>query len=385
MRLVFYSYSVTMYGAPASMLNLLQGLVKDNQIEIYVVVPGDGPLTHELSKLPIQIIRLPFFKWVYHQSLLERKQKANRFYAWLWFYKNSVQKILLNLLWFPAHLIKMKRLNPNIIYTNTSLSPMGPVVAKALGVKSIWHHRETINDLQTDFFIEWSSGLSHKILNLPAAHLFASYYLQSAYDVYITTGKPYVVLNGVEEGTSIVSRKLDRKRPIRLGMVGRINPQKGQQEVIESISHFSDSQLSLVLFGGGEKYYVDRLRSFAPAQVFFEGFVPQKEIYNNIDFLVVNARNESFGRVVAEAYSYGVPVVALCSGALPELVIDNETGFIFLDKKSLLQVLKQVTLMDNSTYQQMSTSCLKQFQEHYTIAKYARNITNILKTVNNDH
>jgi glycosyltransferase involved in cell wall biosynthesis len=46
------------------------------------------------------------------------------------------------------------------------------------------------------------------------------------------------------------------------------------------------------------------------------------------DVLVVTARGEGFGRVITEAMAAAKPVVAFASGAVPELVVDGETGYL---------------------------------------------------------
>src|SRR5690606_9299161 len=44
------------------------------------------------------------------------------------------------------------------------------------------------------------------------------------------------------------------------------------------------------------------------------------------DALILPSRSEGFGMVVAEAMMSGVPVIATCVSALPELVADGVTG-----------------------------------------------------------
>jgi glycosyltransferase involved in cell wall biosynthesis len=65
-------------------------------------------------------------------------------------------------------------------------------------------------------------------------------------------------------------------------------------------------------------------------QVRFLGRKPPEEFYPLLDMLVVPSLwHEPFARVVIEAYSYGVPVVASDRGGQPEAVEHNVTGFLF--------------------------------------------------------
>jgi glycosyltransferase involved in cell wall biosynthesis len=55
------------------------------------------------------------------------------------------------------------------------------------------------------------------------------------------------------------------------------------------------------------------------------------DLIRNARFLVVPSEGyyETFGMVIIEAYSRGVPVVAADIGVVPELVSDQETGLLF--------------------------------------------------------
>jgi L-malate glycosyltransferase len=374
MKLLFYSYSTTSYGAPTSMLNLIAGLSANKEIRISVVVPNNGPLTKALRSLPVKVVVIPFSKWVYSRSLYERKLRSNWFLAKIWFYKNLLSKALLNLFFLPVHLYTVRGLKPDVIYTNSSLSPMGVMVARILRINSVWHHRETINDPVTDFFIEWPRAFEKRILNFPDVHLYASSYLLDSYRPYLVNGKNVLVTNGVE-APGIIS-KSGQSGKLVLGMVGRLNQQKGQESVINILNDFPE--LSLHLYGAGEKFYIDRLRLLAKSNIQFRGFKDKESIYREIDYLIVNARNESFGRVVAEAFGYGVPVIAIRSGALPELM-DDGVGFLFGDDDELRSIVAKVAKISRAAHNQMSERCVERYNAHFSIAKYCANILDTLK------
>jgi glycosyltransferase involved in cell wall biosynthesis len=62
----------------------------------------------------------------------------------------------------------------------------------------------------------------------------------------------------------------------------------------------------------------------------YKGFKKIEEIFNNIDCLIVpTIINEAFGRVIIEAFSYGIPVVCSNRGGMPEIVDHQKTGFLF--------------------------------------------------------
>jgi glycosyltransferase involved in cell wall biosynthesis len=66
-------------------------------------------------------------------------------------------------------------------------------------------------------------------------------------------------------------------------------------------------------------------------RVRFEGFVPNPELPKRLagaDVFVHPTRGESFGQVLGEASALGVPVVSTRMTAVPELIVDGETGLL---------------------------------------------------------
>jgi len=67
------------------------------------------------------------------------------------------------------------------------------------------------------------------------------------------------------------------------------------------------------------------------AQVQFMGFVPNAELATRVadaDLLLHPTRAESFGQVLGEAAALGIPCIASRVNAVPEVVVDGETGLL---------------------------------------------------------
>jgi glycosyltransferase involved in cell wall biosynthesis len=118
--------------------------------------------------------------------------------------------------------------------------------------------------------------------------------------------------------------------PVRLGVLGRVSPDKGLELLLEQLLADDTLQWTLAVGGTGDANYLRSIKAkYDDPRVEYLGYVKSSEFYGMIDVLVVpSIWNEPFGRVTVEAYSHGVPVVAADTGGLPE-VVEPRTNLVF--------------------------------------------------------
>lgn len=119
--------------------------------------------------------------------------------------------------------------------------------------------------------------------------------------------------------------------------VGRLDPIKGSDLLLESLTHMR-TPATLVLIGGNPDGdpELERLRALAndlgiadrlrlPGAVSHDALTPY---YRAADALVIASRYESFGLVAVEALACGTPVVASKVGGLPTIISDDHNGVL---------------------------------------------------------
>ncbi len=147
------------------------------------------------------------------------------------------------------------------------------------------------------------------------------------------------------------------KRTKTLLCVGQIAPFKGTEIAVEAALHLRDrgSDVQLVVVGAEPEWPPDRVDYYQALRKRVDEsrhrdwihFVGARKNVLEIMFvsyllLVPIPDEESFGNVVLEAKSVGLPVVAFPSGGIPELVEHQKTGFLCnrMDRDGLVEGIR---------------------------------------------
>lgn len=131
--------------------------------------------------------------------------------------------------------------------------------------------------------------------------------------------------------------KLDNKTLIA---VGRMSPEKGFSDLIDVIKEIDDKEIVLNLFGDGQeleslKNKVKKLN--LEKQINFHGFKTQdfiKRYMQNSSLYVMTSFEESFGLVLIEAMSYGVPCIAFDSAQGAKYIINQKNGYFIKERNN---------------------------------------------------
>ncbi|MCC6390494.1 MAG: glycosyltransferase family 4 protein [Bryobacterales bacterium] len=171
------------------------------------------------------------------------------------------------------------------------------------------------------------------------------------------------------------------------GVIGRIAREKGQLEFVHAarIVLRQLPECRFLICGAallGSEDYAARVQLAARGlPMDFRGWRHDiGPVLSELDLLVVPSTGaEGFGRVIIEAFSAGVPVLAFRSGGIPEIIEDGKTGYLAESKttESLAQSMI-ATLRDEKSRQAVARNGFSRWQEHYTLARYRERITAVM-------
>ena len=166
--------------------------------------------------------------------------------------------------------------------------------------------------------------------------------------------------------------------------IGRIQPQKGQVEILKFLSNFRkiESDFMCYFIGGPSgksgNEYLDELKKNIKdldldSHVEFLDNLSQikiKELLNKSKLLIHTSKFETFGLVAIEANSMGVPVLTTNNGSLVEIIENDKNGF-FSDNlvESRVNNFVYNLLQDDSRFESIMKNCLEKS------SKYDWNIT----------
>lgn len=170
---------------------------------------------------------------------------------------------------------------------------------------------------------------------------------------------------------------------VRFGFVGRLIPGKGLEALLQAFQQLGQTEASLVVAGDGDPDYVRGLQtSYAVPGVTFMGHVAPSVAYERIDVLVAPSLfSEALGRVVLEAYQYGIPAIVSNRGGLPELVDVGRTGYIFDgDAPSSLVGMMMRFAREPQLARKMRADVLCK-AEAYSISRYQQDYVEVLHQV----
>ena len=147
--------------------------------------------------------------------------------------------------------------------------------------------------------------------------------------------------------------------------VGRISPEKGLHTLLDA---WTRTSAKLLVVGDGPD--ADRLRGIAPKNVEFVGTVAQQRVADFLRgaraLLLPSLWYEAQPRVILEAYAAGVPVIASRIGGIPDLVLEDRSGYLAEPDEVAEWASAVERLLDDRQAKQLGDGAYRLWTDHYS-------------------
>ena len=262
------------------------------------------------------------------------------------------------ILWYSHKLLSAKGQGVNLILmSGFSEKLLVSWLASTMGLKVVWFEYGPLAEVfkKNFYFPKLIYRLSGHI---PQAVFTISEHSKASLitDASISLRKIKVIYPGVS-----IPVKTDRtSRPI-VGHLSRICVEKGQRLLLKSwpkvLKKVPQAKLKIAGTGPDERYLKNLVEKLGITKnVEFLGFIKDKlKFYRSLNVFVFPSiwEMEGFGLVMAEALSFGVPVLAFKTGANPEIITSNVGALVDKNISSLTNTIVNV-LKDKKKHQDMS-------------------------------
>jgi glycosyltransferase involved in cell wall biosynthesis len=355
MNVLFLDQFSELWGAQKCLVELLPA-IEQRAWRASAAVPGDGPLVKLLRARNIQVHQIPCGPY------------------------RTGSKSIADMVRFTHDLRRqvsvLRELNFDLLYVNGPRVLPGAAMAYGDRAPVLFHAHSRIPAGLESWLTGWS------IRNMNATVVACA----KAVAPIARIDKLTVIPNGTPD----MGLREHRWTGWRIGMIGSISPEKGQVEFLRAISilaqQFKDARF--VLCGapaspqGNYFRMVEKYVDFLPVDLLgWRDDVGQ--VLAELDLLVIASKMEGMPRVMLEAFSAGVPVLAFPVGGIPEVITDGETGFLVKERtsKALAARIREIILLGQGPLRRVAGQARREWERKYTVEVYRKNITALMESL----
>lgn len=379
MKTILYLHAgAEMYGADKILLELVTGLDK-TKFRPIVILPTDGILRQKLEEAKIKVHVIPY-------PILRRKYfNPKGIINYAFNYRSQSNAIV-------------KYLNDNnikvdLLHVNTLAVLEGIRLKKKLKVPLYWHIHEIITHPQViNKFLCWCvNQYADKAIVVSGPvkrHLISN---------GVNSKKVVVVHNGIDSNVFSPDVNSDYlydewkipKNAVKVGMIGRVNNWKGQNDFLDALAPLLNefNNLYLFLVGSafeGQEWRIKELKQKIASlphsnRIIFSEF--RKDNYaveHFFDILILPSTSpDPLPTVVLESMGCGRAIIGYAHGGITEMVKDGYNGKLVksLDKKSLNIAVKDSLVSKN--YINFGKNSRKKLLNDFSLIKFINTFESI--------
>ena len=245
--------------------------------------------------------------------------------------------------------IVLQQRRPDIVHTSLAYADIvGTIAARISGIHSIV---STQHDLVLSagrskrFCLRWD----RKIVAISGAT--CDFLIDR---LSVPREKVTLICNGIDVNRFRSARIFPFHQPLRIAMIGRLHPYKGQRILLEALVQLKEQGLvpPATLLGSGQDKgaIVDFIRREELDHVVL---IPEQNNAINVlreaDIVVVPSLTEGLGLTVLEGMAAGKAIIASRVGGIPDLITDGSNGLLFSPGDAVDLANKLRTLLEDPT------------------------------------
>jgi glycosyltransferase involved in cell wall biosynthesis len=398
MRVAFITHYTNLYGANRSLLNLVDGLSKYD-VAAYVIAPKEGDVTKALDRQHVRMAIIPIQWWMGRRGFngADSRSLRRRFSRYLRWRHDALARIYGNIRVLPALTRQLKLWNIDVVYTNSSVTPIGALAAWIIRRPHVWHLRE-FGDLDYGLHYDWGRGVFTYFVRKANAAIAISEAIRSYHLRDARPGRACVIYNGVASVAEFdrlreivdlhpISRP---DRPYTFALVGSVRPPKGQDVAIRALSLLARDieRVRLLIVGEGKgEAQIDQLKALAQHlgvgdKVEFWGYIDDPfRAYLESDAALMCSKNEAMGRVTTEAMSACRPVIGYDEAGTSEIIEHGRTGLLYRGGPQALADCMRQFVENPSWAHQLGKNAWQTARSKYSVEVYARSVYEVLSSV----
>lgn len=372
---MFVTHHDNFQGSSRSLMSLLEGLQEFSVIP-FVVNPRESLFTEALRAKGIQCVILPVPWWISRKNFPLKKKGQ---------YAGVIRQSVPNI----QKVIRDWKID--LVYTNSSVTPVGLMAARREKVPHIWHIRE-FGDLDFGLRFIYPKALCKAFMRRSDAVICHSKVVRN-YHFKPGVKNVHQIYNGVAlkgqfDERLALRQQSQQDRPFTFIMMSGITPKKGQEVAIRALAELRDKGViaRLAIGGSGKTDHLEYLSGLCSelgleAQVEFTGFNKDPfPSYYGADCTLICSENEAFSRVGLEAMSTALPLIGRNSGGNPEIIVDGETGFLYNTFEELVEAMRKLA-QNPELGRKMGLVGWQRARDLFNIEDYASNVYRVIQSV----
>lgn len=302
-----------------------------------------------------------------------------------WRYIVLLWKTLFNILFF----------RPNLVYLTLTATSGGfykdalvAIKAKMLGAKMVYHfHNKGVSTRQD----RWLDNFLYKIVFKNADVILLSEHLYPDIQKYVPKDRVHICPNGIPELAKNLEAdtKEREEKTVQILFLSNLMESKGVYVLLNACKILKNrGVLFNCTYVGGES---DISRTQLEQKVIELGLLNQVsyqgrkygsekiDVFLRADIFAFPTYFETFGLVNLEAMQFNLPIVSTFEGGIPEIVENNKTGFLVLQKDAIAFADKLELLIKNPDMRtKMGDLGRKKYEVEFTLSAFEERFTSIL-------